>query len=221
MPREPITPQLLERLRLPDPTVGTSPLPVLLRRKHTHDVARVARDWLKSLRGAPQYANITNEVYYFWQHSLVEGAWVDPTCGWIVACNPADPDQIYGWLCGQRAQTLSGDMALLHYVYVAKPYRRVGLCSRLLLAFDGRIRDAGATVVTTAQTPAWKVVAERLGVAYLYNPYLLWGRAAVPRPDLKYRSVKRRMDPLKRARKELVRGGYVPGAGVEEGAEEE
>lgn len=201
-----MTPAELERLRIQAPAARQS-LPVVVRRKTDADTALVFDTWQRSVRSSRAYAQIPTEVWTYWFHLLVEGAWADDTMAWLLACNPEDPDQVYGWLCGQRASTLSGDVALLHYVYVKKRFRRFGLASRLLATFDTRLDQTEAVVVTqlTDAGRAWLLSRRKL---YLYNPFLFWGRSPVPRPELGQRKMRKRNDPVTVAKRNAVASGF-------------
>lgn len=147
--------------------------PIALRAKTDNDLAKVFHDWLKSYRNSPGYASIPNETYFWNHHRIIETLWIDDKATWVVACDPHDPTKIYGWLCGQRADTIAGDSVIVHYVYVNKLYRRMGVASALLNAFDGRPTKT-LPVVCTALSPAGRELMR--DAVWIYNPYLLWAR---------------------------------------------
>lgn len=188
-------------------------LPVSVRLKMPGDVARIFSDWLRSYRNAPGMSAIPNEVYFYWHHRILESLWADPTCVFVVACSPDDPNKIYGWLCGQRAESLAGDQVIVHYVYVAKLYRRMGLASRLLATFDTRPDAATAPLVVTARTDAGReLLKDRLTV---FNPYLVWARAPALGSDPPKQVLKRK-DPVAASRRELAFSGFPRTEGEEE-----
>lgn len=190
-------------------------LPVTVRLKMADDVARVFSDWLRSNRKAAGYASIPNEVYFFWHHRVLESFWADPTCAFVVACAPDDPKKIYGWLCGQRADSLAGDQVILHYVYVAKLFRRMGLASRLLEAFDSRPDAASQPLVITHRTDAGReLLASRTGPV-IYNPYLALARAPALGSNPPKQVLKKK-DPVAASRRELAFAGFPREAGEEE-----
>jgi hypothetical protein len=217
-PDRPIPPTVvdLDVLRIPDdPLVGSLKLPVVVRRPHEQDIPFVFDGWLRSYRSAKSVCQVPNETYYFWHHRLVEGFWFDRTCTWLVACNPTTPTQVFGFLCGQMAETLAGNQPVLHYCYVAKNFRRWGLASRLAATFGA----AAGVVTVTHQTDASKAWFKAIGVAPLYNPYLAFGRSPVPQPQLKGyggRRSRRHRDPVVTSRRALTAGGYVPGSAQED-----
>lgn len=201
--RSPMSLAELEQLRVEAPTEGIGELPVIVRRKRAQDFPMVARSWLKSLRPTSPYTAVPSETFFYQHHLLIEGLWADLTCAWFLAVDPQDPDRIYGWLCAQTADSLAGPMPVVHYVYTPKAFRRFGIAARLLTTLDRNIRTT-EVVLTTAHTQAGVGVATALGLAALYNPYLLWGRAAVPHPEHKYPNMRARKDPLVHSRRKLV-----------------
>lgn len=161
------------------------------------DHASIYSDWLRSARKARTYAGITSQVFFFWMHLTIEQLLGDPTCTWAVACSKDDPTKIYGWLCGQRADTLAGDQAVVHYVYVKKLYRRMGFGTALFDSFVGK----APVVVATSMSDSGKVFVPG---AVVFNPFLLFARVpvVVPRP--------RKNSPVAVSRRRLAEGGFVP-----------
>ena len=214
-----MTPIELEAIRIDDQGAVSSRLPVVLRRRIPEDTALVLSNWLRSNRNGSAYANIPNEVYFYWEHRMIEEAWADPTVAWVVACSPTDPTQVYGWLCGQQATTLAGDMFVAHYLYVGKQYRRFGLASRLLATFDARdeAECSESPIVATHISDSGKQLLRAMNRTYVYNPYLFWARAPVPKARIPRRvappgpRLGRKRDELSKSRRETITGGFVPG----------
>jgi GNAT superfamily N-acetyltransferase len=155
--------------------------PIVLRAKHDQDIPKIFRDWLKSYRSkGPGCATIPNEVYYWWQHRLIEVLWMDPAVGWAIATDRQDSAKIYGWLCYQRAESEAGDVPVIHYVYVNKLFRRLGVATALLNASDGRPEKTLPIAVTSITPAGRELMSKRV---YVYNPYLLWARVPAPGPS--------------------------------------
>lgn len=197
-------------------------LPVTVRLKTADDMNRVFSDWLRSYRNAPGMASIPNEVYFYWAHRILESFWSDPTCTFLVACSPEDPRKIFGWLCGQRAESLAGDQVIVHYLYVPKLYRRMGLGSRLLATFDtrplpfaGEARDMRPLVVTH-RTDAGRELLRSRGTV-VYNPFLAWARAPALGSNPPKQVVKAK-DPMRASRQELSFAGFAKTGETEEEA---
>lgn len=133
------------------------------------DEPSIYSDWLKSARKARTFHGVTSQVFYFWMHAIIETLLDDASVTWLVACASDDPTKIYGWLCGHRATTLAGDQSVVHYVYVKKLYRRVGIATNLLERFVG---DA-AIVASSMSEAGRELIGDRI---YLFNPFLLFAR---------------------------------------------
>lgn len=183
--------------------------PIAMRNKHDQDIPKIFRDWLKSYRAkGPGCATIPNEVYYWWQHRLIEVLWADPTVGWAIACDRQDPFKIYGWLCYQRAESAEGDIPVFHYVYVNKIFRRLGVATALLNAADGR-PDKTLPIAVTSITPAGRELMDKR--PFVYNPYLLWARVPAPGPSRGTKIAGPRaapQSPFRGSRNEIAKYGF-------------
>lgn len=167
-------------------------------------------DWLRSGRKGLAVRGVASQIYFFWQHLTIERL-LDPEnrCTWLVACSTDDPTKIYGWVCGQRADSIVGDQAIAHYVYVKRLYRRLGIARKLLDALQG---SAGVLVVTSL-TDAGRALLH--GRPHIYNPYLqaIYTPSTAPKRHAGH--------PHRVSRRELSKGGYVPEDGLEEDGPEE
>lgn len=100
------------------------------------DVGFILNSWLKSSRDVGERVHMTNPTFY--------GGYRDECCekikrGYVtIACDPEDPDHIFGWLCWAPPDTV-------HYVYVKHPYRKKGLAKSLIAT----ALPAGVKTVTT------------------------------------------------------------------------
>ncbi len=166
---------------------------VVIRGMRPSDVARVFRDWMRSLRDSPGFRAIPAPVFQYWHHRCIESAMEDPTVAWLVAVAPGDQEFIYGWAA---AQVTKEGTWVLHYVYVSKPFRRLRLGSRLLATF-GIPKDAG--VVTTAHTVVGHQFLLARGNPPVYNPYMFLGRSPIQTPgDMRRKDF---VEAMKRSRK--------------------
>lgn len=83
----------------------------------------VFSSWLKSHRNEGDNKHMANDVYFArMQHRINSLLHRSAT---IVAHNPDDAGQIYGWMC------FEGPPPVIHYVYVKYPFRRLGVARRL------------------------------------------------------------------------------------------
>ena len=137
------------------------------------DVPRVFKDWLMSYRQEKALRTVSNPVFFHWHHTVIESLMLDPTVVWWVAVDQARPNLIAGFIC---AQEFAGNKQfLVHYVYVGRSFRRLGLASRLLATL-GVPRDQG--VMCTHESFAGHALLLSRGNVGVYNPYLFMGRAA-------------------------------------------
>jgi GNAT superfamily N-acetyltransferase len=150
---------------------------IALRGKTDRDIPLVFKSWIKGATGDPALARIPFPTMAYYHHRLIESAWDDPGCTWLFAVSATDPSFVLGFLCGQVMQAQAGVSPVVHWVYVKKAFRRVGVASRLLATFGVR---EGIPVLATSSTPKWALLAGKVGAVSLYNPYLFMGRAPVP-----------------------------------------
>lgn len=170
----------------------------ILRPLRAADVPRIFSDWLKSYRGERELKYVPNPIFFHWHHRILESLMVDPTVAWLVAVPSDKPDMIVGWAC---AQEFAGGALLLHYLYVAKNFRRLGIGSRLLATL-GLVKDVG--VMVTARSFGGEALLRSRGNESAYNPYLFMGRAPVAVATEKRQDI---LDAIKRSAK-LFRAGY-------------
>lgn len=144
-------------------------VPIQLRPANQEDVPFIFSSWLKSYKYAPWCRNLTNTVYYAEHHKVIER--LLKTNDVIIACNPEDPSQIYGFVC---AGTVDG-IFCLHYMYVKQSFRGLGIGKTLLNAFQ---HDPSTAAVYTHHTR----IAEKQAAKYnfVYHPYILINNQEVP-----------------------------------------
>jgi hypothetical protein len=173
------------------------PIEVLLRPMVAGDINLVSNSWLKNNRKSWASRGVRDDVYYAGHHKILERLIARSAV--MVACDPAKPDRVYGWLCGEFVN----NFLVLHYVWVRDTYKhrhdrrmptrmrergdtsgRPGLGLGTLMlermldgAPGGRARLRGlVTTHSTASGDAWlKALHEdaRLEHYFVYNPYLL------------------------------------------------
>ena len=167
--------------------------PVLLRPVTQADIPFITNAWLKNGRKMYLVKGVPDKVYYKQHHKLLEQ--LLPRGLTIIACDPADPSSLYGFLnCEVWDNTL-----ILHYVYVKshlkceRPRSRkvmgkyveesgkagYGIGQKMLekvLEYEDHLQ----AIVYTHETAAGREFLERLyekGVLphrATYNPYLLF-----------------------------------------------
>jgi hypothetical protein len=146
---------------------ASSPVPILFRDAQHEDLNLVFDSWLKEFRLSPVGVQIESDVYYpnYRKHlgRIIRASTV------TIACNPDDPDQIYGY----AVHRLIGDIRVVSWIFVKAPFRAMGIGRRV---FD----EIGAADVVT-HLSNWvtktKLQTRRPGQIQLpedivYNPFL-------------------------------------------------
>ncbi len=126
------------------------------------DVAFLFNSWLKSFRSGRLAAKVDNSIYFSEHHKIIErlvhGAKT------IVACNPAEPGQIFGYAVYEKIDGIF----VLHYIYTKHTYRNMGIAREMLNHIDHSFETAGCCSHMT-------MAAEKLHLKYnlIYHPYIL------------------------------------------------
>lgn len=145
--------------------------PFTLREAVATDAAFIFNSWLKSYRHSAATAAMQNDLYYSGQHKLIEG--LVSTCKFVIACNPKDQSQIYGYSVGQMVD----EVLCVHFVYTKEPYRKFGLGIALLTAQGAK---DGVMFCYTHRTHAAQKLEKRFPM--LYHPYLaFYGYSKAPK----------------------------------------
>lgn len=125
------------------------------------DAAFIADSWLKSYRKSAE--KVPGPVYYAEHRYIVEN--LLPRCSVQVAHHVEDVHQILGWCAVQPLPLKSGNtVRVLHYAYTKQPFRRLGVCRRLLAGLVG-VGD-----FYSHHTQPGEAIARKLGL--VFNPYL-------------------------------------------------
>lgn len=102
-------------------------LPIRLRHANDTDIDFIFSSWLKSNRSSRNMEGIAPNFYFAGQHKVIEG--LLKSCTTLVACNEADPTQIYGYVNFERVEGIF----ILHYLYTKHSFRKLGIAKRLLI----------------------------------------------------------------------------------------
>lgn len=126
------------------------------------DEAFVLATWIKSNRNSPATRAVPTPIYLIGQRYRIMKLLKRADTRILVACDSNEPNLIYGY-------AVWTDSTILHYVYVKRSYRGVGVARALLeLPTD-------TAVLYTHRSP--EIWVERLlrdkYINYVYNPYLL------------------------------------------------
>lgn len=120
------------------------------------DLSFVYATWLRSYRHSSAFAKkITDRVFYLAHHAAIERILARGAT--VLVCTPADsPEVILGYAVTEGTT--------LHFVYVKKPFRRLGIASGLL-AGEG-------PSMFSHWTDDWDRIRDLWPHAE-YNPYLI------------------------------------------------
>lgn len=136
-------------------------LPIILRPANAEDVGFIFNAWLKSFRNSPIVRGVDNQIYYSEHHKIIEELLKRYEV--IVACNQDDLTQIYGFICAGTTDNIF----TVNFIYVKHTFRKMGIGSALLNAFEHNTEYAA---IYTHQTRSAIELAERYN--FIYHPYI-------------------------------------------------
>lgn len=138
--------------------------PIEFRPLEKSDESFVYNAWLKSYKDSPCGKTMINDVFYDNHKLIVSSLIKDPLVDIVLAVNPEDRDQIYGFCCLEKTPKVS----TLHYVYVKYNFRQFGIARDMV----DHIEEFSARIRFTTHLPRdWRKMVDKFGI--LYNPYLL------------------------------------------------
>ena len=147
-------------------------VPTVIRQGVEGDVSFIYSSWLRSYRDHSSHADlIPKEIYYKCQARIIRK--LLDSCGIAVACNPEDQEQIFGYCIYSPS---SAGIAIVHYLYVKHPYRKLGIATTLRdwVKYECG-HDNGLPVVATHETANWNSFSSKWNM--IYNPYLIGASA--------------------------------------------
>ena len=127
------------------------------------DLPFLFNSWLKSYRFSHFGEKITTTIYFEDHHKIIDNILKKNQV--IIACNPEDPSQLYGYIVAGREDSI----LVLHFVYVKHTFRNMGIGKTLLDAV-GHSSDT-ASVYTHHTRMADKLASKH---NFVYHPYLLF-----------------------------------------------
>ncbi len=154
-----------------------------VRQGRPSDIKFITNSWLKSYRDSHTVKGCPNDLYYRYQHKVIDA--LLPTSGVLVLCDSVDDDFILGYVVYQRVE----GMVLLHWLYIKHPFRRRHLAKDLIkLVLKAEAREDGTppAVVFTHKTKGVNEILHHYRVAgreeahkdelapWVYDPYKLW-----------------------------------------------
>ncbi len=135
--------------------------PIRLRPGTEADAPFIFNSWLKCNRHSRFALQMQNEVYFTQHHKLIEG--LLRHCSVVIACNPNDIAQIYGYAVGEKIDGHS----VIHFIYVKESYRKLGIALTLLQSVG---YELGLPYFFTQKTHGAEKYEKRFPM--IYNPYL-------------------------------------------------
>lgn len=137
-------------------------LAILIRDAEESDVSFIFNSWLRSFRNGALCTHVANSVYFTEHHKILEKLLTRSNV--IVACDPADASNVYGWLCFEHVQ----GVFVVHYAYVKQTFRNLGILNSLL-------DKTGHDFVNAGLYSHWNFHASKMAANrnLLYHPYIL------------------------------------------------
>lgn len=133
----------------------------------SEDLSFVFATWLRSYRDSPFARRVRKDTFTNRHHALIE-ALLDRGAVIDVATPADDPGTILGYLVRETRDGRS----LLHYAYTKRPFRRLGVFSRLA-------SDHLSGCAVSHLTGDGELALRALGVDVDYDPYLAGPRLIV------------------------------------------
>ena len=115
------------------------------------DEGFVFATWLKSLHEYSRHLHWVGKQRFFSHYHAEFERLISPATV-LVACNPEDSKQIYGWICS--------DGEALHYAYTKEVFRQAGVFARLL-------ESAGKPWLCSHWTPFNNLLCDKYGLRYM------------------------------------------------------
>lgn len=139
-------------------------LPVLLREHTPDDLGFIVDAWMKNYQKSGEVEDLTPDLYCPAQRAQINRFL--RAGGAVLAVNVADPTQLFGFVAFERDETAR--VAVVHYVYVKKTFRGLGLGKQLV---ERAVQGVDARFYThRAPKRADEHVLRRAGAKF--NPFL-------------------------------------------------
>lgn len=120
----------------------------------------IFNSWLENWRYSDECKRMSNDVYYRRFKAII--AELLTTSLIVIAFNPEDEDQVYGYICYKKIE----DIFVLHYAYVKFTYRRQKLFHRMLR----EVTDPAGPMMCSFANKFYDHIRKKIIVTY--DPYL-------------------------------------------------
>jgi hypothetical protein len=142
-------------------------LPIKYRHLEEGDEAFVFNAWLKSYKDSPLGKTLVNDVFYSNHKLIVKNLIGDAGVDILLAVNPENESQIYGFACIEVTPTVT----TAHYVYVKYSFRKLGIALGMVREIEP---DTSKIKFVTHLPRDWRDLVQKW--EWVYNPYLLYKR---------------------------------------------
>lgn len=132
-------------------------LPIKIRKAGSEDIDYITSTWLRSVYDY-QKRDMKKDVFFPNHNRLIKERLPFLKC--LVACNPEDENQIYGYVVYNNPKTL-------HFAYTKSYYRKLSVFKKLM---DEAQLSGGETVSVTHKAQSFKVLESKMPI--IFNPYL-------------------------------------------------
>ncbi len=139
-------------------------LPIEFRTPNAGDESFIYNAWLKSYKDSPCGKTMVSDVFFSNHKLIVSSLLGDDSVDILLAVNPDNPAQIYGFACLEKTPAVS----TIHYVYVKYNFRKLGIAAALVAQLEP---NPDNIKFFTHLPREWREVVTKYDV--VYNPYLL------------------------------------------------
>lgn len=151
---------------------GALQAPATIRAPTPADVPFITSAWMHGAIKLGPYDGVPNPVRSHHLHRQIERLWADQRTVWLLAAWPKDVNFIYGFLAGQATDR----GPVLHWLYVRRDMRRLGVATALMADFLAG--QEPARLFVTSDSAHWRgferASSATRGHVAVYDPWLLW-----------------------------------------------
>lgn len=140
--------------------------PIKIRHAKVEDLNFILNSWLKRYRDAIRARFVSDRDYYAIQHEVISKILAQPGLIALIACNPSDENQIFGYVVAEQSH-LVPDLLFVHWTYTKGFARKYGIAGSLLKALP-----AASTVHYTHKTALVEFLDKSKQA--IFNPAYCW-----------------------------------------------
>lgn len=130
------------------------------------DLNLILNSWLKTYKTSKFAQDIPSDIYYKYQQEKIKN--LLKASDVIIAHDQEDPTHIFGYACFDP--NIISNVCVLHYLYIKKPFRGLGIFTDLLAAASAMSHHhQNLPIVVTHETNQFKKAHKAF---YVFNPFL-------------------------------------------------